>query len=189
MPGFSFKRLLISSVVVLATLAVAAPSVSAATRPTTFRLYMGQSTVSGYSSDGASVHVVWRGVGGALKRDAVYTAAKHGGYWEAASSSGQVVRVGNIVKATVNGKTHKLVVPLLRIRISSASDLFYGRAPAGSTIKLGWDNRGSEVSVKVGSDGHWRYSEPGFDVPSGLHAYARWMSKGGDTVTFDQIAS
>ena len=162
---------------------------AAATRPTTFWLYMGMSCVGGTSTDNATVDVLWKGARGRIKVRDSYRAGRNGGWWEACSSATRVVRPGDVVKATVNGTTRKLVIPDLRLKMNADTDRFFGRAPAGSVIRLNWDSSGlAEINVRVGARGRWSYSHAGYDIVSGLHAYARWRSAKGDTVTFENVA-
>lgn len=178
------------AMLIAALLVAALPgTAAAATRPTTFGLYMGMSCVGGTSSDNALVDVVWKGALGRIKVRDTYRASRDGGWWEACGPAKRVLRAGDVVKATVNGVTRKLVIPNLKLKMDPATDTFYGRAPARSVIRLGWDSSGlDEINVQAGSRGRWSYSHPGYDIVSGLHAYARWNSAKGDTVTFEGIA-
>jgi len=187
MPVLPLRGLLLATLVALGTAAFAAPAPAAASRPTTFELFMGQSTVSGYSANRASVHVVWRSAGGALKRDAVYTAAKRNGYWEAASDNGQVVRPGDTLQATVNGVKHRLVIPAFSIVCDQVKDSFHGKAPADSKVGLHYRSGDPadpwvDLPVRADTSGHWSYA-PGFDITENIFAYARWHSAAGDVVT------
>lgn len=179
----------LAGLVALVLVALLPATAAAATRPTTFSLYMGMSCVGGTSSDDALVNVVWKGPGGRIKARDTYRAGPDGGEWEACSFETRLLRAGDLVKATVNGGTRRLVVPTLVLNMDSATDTFYGRAPAGSVIRLGWDSSGlEEIKVQVNSRGKWRYTHPEYDIVSGVHAYARWTSAKGHTVTFENVA-
>lgn len=176
-------------VMLIAALLVAAlpGSALAATRPTTFWLYMGMSCVGGTSSDFASVDVLWRRANGRVVLHDTYS-TRRGGGWELCSWTSKPLRAGDRVSATVNGVKHRLVIPTLTIQLDSASDRVFGRAPAGAILRFGWYGGEGTVKVKVGADRHWSYSEPGLDIVPGDGGFARWKSTGGDTVTFENSA-
>lgn len=189
MSGIGRRRALATVLAVGLLLGLMPGVVAAATRPTTFWLYMGMSCVGGQSSDNANVAVVWKGASGTIKVRDTYRAGSNGGWWEACGPARRVLRAGDVVKATVNGVTRKLVIPNLKLKMDPATDRFYGRAPAKSVIRLGWDSSGlGEINVQVNPQGRWSYSHPGCDVVSGLHGYARWKSAKGHTVTFENVA-
>jgi hypothetical protein len=172
-----------------ATLAgIGAPSAYAATRPTTYWLYLGCGCANARSSDRAQVHFVWRNSKGAVKLDLRFRTSKGGDWPEIGLAAPKVLRIGDVLKATVGGTTHKLRIPTLRIKLDADTDTFHGRAPANSSILLGYADGLNEIAVGVGSDGRWRYNDPAFDIQSGTHAYARWNSVKGDTVTFENSA-
>ena len=169
---------------------------AAASRPTTFRLYVGSSCVGGNSSDGAQVHLTWRRASGKLVHQESYRASSNGGYWEACAGDGfttPLLKGGDRLEARVGSATRKFAVPELTLRFNRADNIFNGRAPAGTSIRLAFPAgiyADYEVSRKVAVDGNgrWRYREPGFDIMGGQYAYLRWKSAKGDLVTLDSIA-
>ena len=173
------------AIALLASL-VLAGTVAAAIRPTTFWLYMGMSCVGGRSSSHADVDIVWRRATGTLLVALTYHTGRSG-YWEVCSNGAKPLKAGDVVKATVDGLRHKLLIPTLNLKLDASADRIYGRAPARATLRLGWDLN-QEIPIEVGPDGRWSYSPLGVDITSGFHAYARWESGKGDTVTFENTA-
>jgi hypothetical protein len=165
---------------------------AAATRPTTFDLYLGSNCIDGFSSDNARVTVVWRSASGALKfKDQLR--AGSGGWWMACAQLPRVLKIGDTIKATVGSTTRKLTVPKLTFHPDRVNDVFRGRAPAGSTIRLTYAagilaDFVVTKKVTVRSDGTWRYSPPGFDIMGGLWASMRWTSPKKDRVTIDRVS-
>jgi hypothetical protein len=135
------------------------------------------------------VHIVWKRADGKIKLRDTYTAGRNGGWWEACTpNANSRLRTGDVVRATVDGVTHRLTIPLLRLWADADTDVIGGRAPARATIRLAWTGSGGEVTVRVRKDGRWRFSDANLQFDSGLHAYARWKSAGGDTITFENVA-
>ena len=177
----------LASVVLALAIAGIAPSTSfAAIRPTTFWLYTRDSCVQGTTSSRVSVALKWRRSDGTVLATATYVTVADG-YFSVCSPRAQRLRAYDVVRATVNGIRHRLVIPALRLKMDTANDVLYGRAPAGSVLRLSW-NYGPEIPVVVRSDGRWSYAPLGVDIVVGTYAYARWKSRSGDTVTFNNIA-
>jgi hypothetical protein len=137
-----------------------------------------------------NVHFRWLNPKGNVKLD-VTLRTNNNGYWPevcAGTFKPLPLKIGDRLQATVGSTMRTLKIPTLRIRIDSTTDRFFGKAPAKSQLRLGWDGITSEVLVRVNKFGRWNYRDPGFDVPAGLHAYARWTSAHGDVVTFENVA-
>lgn len=180
-------------VVTIALLMMLVPSVAtAATRPTTFGLYLGSSCIDGHSADNAAVRVVWRSPNGALKLKGDYRASSNGGWWTACAQLPRVLKVGDQISATVGSTTRHLTVPRLTLRPDRVNDKFRGRAPAGSTIRLTYTpglfaDYDVTTRVTTHSDGTWRYN-PRYNIIGGHYASASWKSPKGDRVTVDSVA-
>jgi hypothetical protein len=179
--------------VAVALLMTLMPGVAtAATRPTTFQLYLGSSCIDGNSSDKALVTVVWRSASGTLKLKETIRASgsSYNGWWMLCAQQPRVLKVGDTIKATVGSTTRKFTVPKLTLRPDRVDDVFRGTAPAGTKIRLTYSGAlfadyDVYTSVNVRADGTWRYSPPNFDIVGGLYASARWKSAKGDRVTID----
>lgn len=187
------RRLFISAVVAGALLATLLPGIAvAATRPTTFDLYTRGNCISGRASDRVTMRVVWRSASGTLKmREDIRTSGN--GYWELCASESTRVVVGDSIKATIGGNSRTFVVPNITLTMNRVTDYFKGRAPAGATVVLSYqqgvfgDTEASKT-IRAGSDGRWQYRKAGYDIIGGQYASLRWQSTQGDAVTVDRVA-
>ncbi len=193
----TIRRRLAPALLAALLLVTVLPSVAAAaTRPTRFQLYLNSSCVGGVSSDGAMVELTWRRASGKLVHHATYTAGTFGGYWEACAGDGFTtprLKIGDQLEAKVGATVRRFTVPTLTLRFDRAANLFKGRAPADTSIRLAFPlglyaDYEVDRRVPVGSDGTWRYREPGFDIMGGQYAYMRWKSARNDLLTVDAIA-
>jgi hypothetical protein len=166
-------------------------SALAVERPTTFALTMGSSCIGGQSSDAVSVHVLWKGAGGAVKLD-TEVGADAAGDWLACTSPSRVLAIGDEIDATVDSSTHGLTVPSLTLQIDRVADRYFGRAPAGDVVTLRfdrdlWEHRRGRKDKTAKPDGTWSYQAT-HKVVGGLWASLLWSSPQADTVLIEALA-
>jgi len=190
------RRLLPALLASLLLIALVPGAASAASRPTRFELYLNSSCVGGYSNDGALVELTWRRASGKLMVHETFRAGNNGGYWEACAGDGFTtprLKLGDRLQAKVGSAVRKLTVPTLTLRFNRANDVFKGRAPASTSVRLGfagglYSDVQIERTVAVKSDGTWKYREPDFDIMGGQYAYLRWKNAKNDRLTLDGVA-
>lgn len=160
---------------------------AAATRPITFTLGLGQGCVDGRASDNVSLRLVWRNAAGALKAKATVTTSVDGFWWYCpGEGSANVLRIGDRLKATVGTSVRQFTIPQLTINVDRAQDLFRGKAPAGTTLRLFYLNGifsdfYSDAKLTARADGRWSF-DPGRNIMGGIYADMRWNGPNGDKV-------
>jgi hypothetical protein len=180
-------RTLGSVVAALMLVALTAGSASAATRPITFNLFLGQDCVAGRASDNRMLDLVWRSAAGNLKAKATVPTSGDG-YWSWCPPSGstKVLRVGDRIKATVGSTVRRLTIPTLTLNVDRAQDLFRGKAPAGTTLELFYLNGifsdyYDAVHLTVNAHGRWSF-DPGWNIKGGITADMQWNGPSGDKI-------
>jgi hypothetical protein len=160
---------------------------AAATRPITFNLALGQGCVDGRASDSVSLDLVWRSAAGSLKGKATVATSVNGyWYWCVGEGSANVLRIGDRLKATVGTTVRRFTIPQLTLNVDRAQDVFRGKAPAGTTLRLFYLNGifsdyYSEVKLTARADGRWSF-DPGWNIMGGIAADMRWNGPNGDKV-------
>src|SRR5688572_18296273 len=160
---------------------------AAATRPITFSVSLGQGCVDGRASDNVSLDLVWRNAAGALKARATVTTSVNGyWYWCVGEGSANVLRIGDRLKATVGTTVRQFTIPQLTLNVDRAQDVFRGKAPAGTSLRLFYLNGVfsdfySEVKRTANAEGRWSF-DPGSNIMGGIAADMRWNGPNGDKV-------
>jgi hypothetical protein len=178
-------------------LALVPAATLAATRPITFQLYMATSCIGGRASDNATLKVVWRNAAGIIKLKDTYF-ANSSGYWEACAMNPntfepRLLKIGDRLKVTVGTTSRTFVVPTLTLNLDRVNNVFKGKAPAGTTVRLNYATGlfspyMESKNVVANSDGRWSYRKAGFGIRGGLYAYIRWHSAKNDRITIDGVA-
>lgn len=160
---------------------------AAATRPITFSLGLGQGCIDGRASDNVSLDLVWRNAAGALKAKATVTTSVEGFWWFCVGEeSAATLRIGDRLKATVGTTVRQFTIPQLTLNVDRAQDVFRGKAPAGTTLRLFYLNGifsdfYSEEKLTARADGRWSF-DPGWNIMGGIAADMRWNGPNGDKV-------
>jgi hypothetical protein len=161
---------------------------AAATRPITFDAAIDGSCLSGRASDNSSLTLTWRDANGALKEKAIVPTSALG-YWShcvVGRTPPVVLKIGDRLKAVVGATTRLFVIPRLSLNVDRVNDVFRGKAPAGTTLRLFYPSGiyadyNEQVKITAGSDGRWSHA-PGRNIIGGIMADMRWRSPGNDFV-------
>jgi hypothetical protein len=168
--------------------ALAPAHAAAATRPTTADVEIGYECISGRSSDGARVQLVWKSADGTRKARASVRASSYDGRWQFCSEDGDIVQVGDRIRVGDGKTAHTLIVPELTLVINRVDDFFKGRAPANQYVRLiclyvnGFEPCQSTWRLRVNSEGKWSF-RPRFEVMGWQQMSLRWKSEVGDVVS------
>ena len=174
------------AVIALMVLGVVPATVSAATRPITIEVYIGNHCIIGRASDNANVALTLKTSDGTTKVHRNTTASAVG-TWSICNLGGNVVEIGDRIRVADGNSVHHLTVPLLTAFGSRDRDSYKGRGPAGEYIKLicqfsnGFEPCTRTWRIRVSSEGKWSL-RPGWDVRGGETADAQWKSPAGDIV-------
>ena len=187
-------RRVIATSLVLASLAVGlfAGAASAAPRPISFEVFIGDSCVFGRAKDNSFLKVIIRDSRGVQKgREAVE--ADPDGFWQSCTFFFQPIRPGDTIKVTVfgTGQTRTLTVPVLTGKVDRGSNVVSGKAPLGSNVEIEafdfrWDLWGEaydEVRSVIATDGTFAYDfdDAGVNIRGGASVVVRWRN-GSDTI-------
>lgn len=161
---------------------------AAASRPITFEGTVDNSCLNGRASDNSSLTLVWRNASGALK-EKVTLATDDFGYWSHCvygRTPPVVLQRGDQLKAVVGSTARRFVIPNLTLNVDRANDVFRGKAPAGTTVRLFYlagifADYYEEAKLTVGGDGRWSH-DPGWNIMGGIYADIRWRSSNADFV-------
>lgn len=172
---------------VLALVALVAPGAAFAVTSISFGheddgLFAGATCLNGRATPSSSLHLVWKSAGGSVKAN-VYTPVSSGGNWNYCSSSRHIV-VGDVFKANDGSSTRQFTMPNVTIVVDRAADLYRGRAPANSDMKLIFHagifaDFYQQVDLTSNSMGRWQYADP---IVGGIDAYVEWYGPNGDVV-------
>ena len=183
------SRPVVASALVALLVSALVPAVAGAHTPSVpikFSVSIGDGCIYGTASDGASVTLSLKSAQGRLKERATVEAASESGYFEYCSSDGDVVEIGDRIRANDGTSARLLVVPDLSLVINRVDDSFKGRAPAGDYVRLichyGWEPCGLSWRIKVNSQGMWGYKPQGFGVTGWQRMSLNWKSDAGDLV-------
>ena len=183
-PRSSRGRLALISALAGLMLAVLAPgTMAAATRPITFTLELGTPCIGGRASDNQSLTVAWRDRTGALKAKATVETSDWGSWGFCAD--GQALEIGDVIRATDGSRSHRLAIPRLTLVADRANDVYHGRAPAGTAVRLWYTNGlysdyNSFKKVTADGDGRWSFAA---GIYGGFSAELRWRDGHGDVVS------
>jgi len=179
---------------VLATLLVGllATAASAAPRPISFQVFIGDSCVFGRAKNDSFLKVIIRDSAGNQKgREAVEADAQ--GYWQSCIFFGDAIRPGDKIDVEVfdTGQKRSLTVPLITGKVDRGTNVVSGKAPAGAQLDIEafdfrWDLWGEsydEVRQVVATGGSYSYDfdNAGVDIKGGAHVVVAWHN-GTDTV-------
>jgi hypothetical protein len=170
----------------------ATSAASAAARPVTFDVFIGDSCVFGRARNDSFLKVVIRDRSGNQKgRGAVEADSQ--GYWQACMSPGVTVLPGDTINARVFDTTQSrtFTVPLLTGKVDRGTNVVSGKAPADTTVELEafdfrWDYWGDSydvidhVTATGGSYSH-DFDADGVNIRGGASVVVRWTN-GSDTV-------
>jgi hypothetical protein len=193
MVSFAPRRLVAATATGLLLALFATSTVSAAPRPITFDVFIGDYCVSGRAANNSFLKLVIKDKSGTIKgRGAVEADGQ--GYWQAClgPANGGILPGDSInarVFDTTNSRT--FTVPLLTGKIDRGTNVASGKAPSGTTVQIEafdwrWDLWGdsydviSNVTAAGGSYAH-DFDSDGVDIRGGASVAIRW-SNAGDTV-------
>ncbi len=188
------RRLALIAIVIAGSLLVLMPAAAtAATRPITFDLFMDGTCINGRLSDNSPFKVVWRDAAGVLKYKEADHMAGPTGHWESCASPRRVLAVGDRIKVTVGTTVRVFVVPKLTLNADRATDVFKGKAPAGSTLQLRYREGKlattmTSKTVHADSTGRWSYKKAGFNIMGGLYNEIVWTSAENDRIAVADVA-
>jgi hypothetical protein len=184
----SYRPVMASALVGLLVAAVL-PAYAAAhtpTHPIAFYVSIGGECISGTATDGASVTLTLKSAQGRVKERATVESASGTGSFEHCWSDGDVVEIGDRIRAYDGTSGHLLVVPTLSLVINRVDDYFKGRAPAGDYVRLtshyGWEFPGTSWRIRANSEGMWGYRPQGFEVTGQQQMSLTWKSDANDVV-------
>jgi hypothetical protein len=167
--------------------------VSAAPRPITFEVFIGDYCVFGRAKNNSFLKVIVRDAQGRQKgREAVE--ADPQGFWESCTFLGtRPISPGDKISVEVfdTGQTRTFTVPLLTARVDRGTNVVSGKAPSGSTVELEafdfrWDLWGESydvvrnVTAGGGSYAH-DFDSDNVDIKGGARVVVSWRN-GSDTV-------
>lgn len=147
-------------------------------------LQLGSACINGWAASNAAIRIVWKSSSGSLKARVDMTTSI-GGTWRYCSDTKQL-RVGDTIKAVVEGTSRKLTMPNVSIS-SDRSTEFHGRGPASQDGDL-WYNAGiyadyqQHVTVSSDATGRWSVLTES-PLMGGLGAEVDWATPQGDYFT------
>jgi hypothetical protein len=193
MASFVSRRIVAATATGLLLALFASSAVSAAPRPITFDVFIGDYCVSGRAPNNSFLKLVIRDKQGNLKGRGSVDADPQG-YWQAClgPENGGILP-GDSINARVfdSSNSRTFTVPLLTGKIDRGTNVVSGRAPAGSRVQIEaydfrWDLWGEsydlvrDVTAAGGTYAH-DFDTDGIDVRGGASVAIRW-SNAGDTV-------
>lgn len=178
---------LTASVVVAVGAAALLPTIaSAAARPLTFNLSIGDECLYGRAANNAKVSLVWRDQDGVSKGKKTIK-AEPDGYWQECFSYDGRVAPGDTVKGTVKTTSRTLTVPKLTIAANRVADTVHGKGPAGDTVTAYVDdyasNTYSSADEVVATDGTYSHDFSGdIDILGCVYVSLSWQDSANDQV-------
>ena len=144
-------------------------------------LTIGNPCINGRAAVTQPIRIVWKSASGHLKARVDMTTTL-GGSWTYCSDTKQL-RVGDTIKAVVEGTSRTLTMPNVSIA-SDRSTEFHGRGPAGQDGDL-WYNAGifadyqKYAMVTTDATGHWSVQTES-PLTGGIYAEVGWQTPQGD---------
>jgi hypothetical protein len=188
-----FRPLFVALLMGTILLGTAATAASAAPRPITFDVFIGDFCFGGRAKNNSFLKVIIHDKDGVQKgREAVE--ADPAGFWQTCTflSAGPMAPGDKIdVEVFDTGQKRTFTVPLLTGRVDRGTNVVSGKAPAGSSVTIEafdfrWDLWGEsydEVVDVVATGGNFTYDfdNSGIDIKGGANVVVFW-SNAGDTV-------
>jgi hypothetical protein len=169
-----------------------ATGVSAAPRPLTMQVVIGDYCVYGGAKPNTTVKVVIRDSSGDVKGRQVVIVDPYGG-WYGCTDYGDVITGGDRIKVAdfETGQTRKFTVPRITIDANRVTDVVSGKAPAGSQLMLevadydwsyfGLDDYDDVAYVTASGAGAYSFdfSTDGIDLGGGAMVMVTWSNASG----------
>jgi hypothetical protein len=166
---------------------------SAAPRPITFEIFIGDSCVSGRAKSNSFLKVIITDRSGIMKgRGAVETDPD--GYWSACMQEGvRPMAPGDKVAVTdfETGQKRSFTVPTLTGKVDRGTNVVSGKAPTGTTVEIEafdfrfdlWGEQYDSIqnAVSVGGNYAYDFDNAGVDIKGGASVVIRWRT-GADVV-------
>jgi hypothetical protein len=146
-------------------------------------LQLGSACINGWAASNAAIRIVWKSSSGSLKARVDMTTSI-GGTWQYCSDT-KKLRVGDTIKAVVEGTSRTLTMPNVSIA-SDRSTEFHGRGPASQDGDL-WYSAGifadyqKHATVSSDATGRWSVLAES-PLMGGLYAEVEWNTPQDDWV-------